>query len=158
MSSTPNRGYTYPDSTDNLNLWEHFEELATDIDTDVNALLSAAGVTGTSVITVASNFTLNQAVARTLTLANITLVDLHIELTYTGSNIVPSGTANISDTSCGTLQAAYRPTESRNVTFGTGGATGEIQIGNDGNCLMRSVDATLGNPTTIRFNAMFLKA
>lgn len=37
-ANTPNRGYTYPQSTDHTRIWEHFLELATDIDTDVDTL------------------------------------------------------------------------------------------------------------------------
>ncbi len=40
-ANTPNRAYTYPSSTDHTRLWEHLQELATDIDTDVNSLTSA---------------------------------------------------------------------------------------------------------------------
>lgn len=35
-ANTPNRAYTYPTSTDNFRPYEDFQELATDIDTDVN--------------------------------------------------------------------------------------------------------------------------
>jgi hypothetical protein len=33
------RGYVYPDSTGHTRIWEHFEELADDIDTDLVAVL-----------------------------------------------------------------------------------------------------------------------
>lgn len=33
--TTTNRGYTFPESTDNTNLWEWFETLAQDVDNDV---------------------------------------------------------------------------------------------------------------------------
>lgn len=36
-TNTPNRAYTYPQSTDHDRLWEHFQELATDLDTDIAA-------------------------------------------------------------------------------------------------------------------------
>jgi hypothetical protein len=38
MPNTANRAYTYPASTANTNLWEHFEELAEDIDADVQLI------------------------------------------------------------------------------------------------------------------------
>jgi hypothetical protein len=38
MSGTTPRGYTYPSSTDHDRIWEHFQELATDIDTDVGTV------------------------------------------------------------------------------------------------------------------------
>jgi hypothetical protein len=34
------RGYTYPDSSGSDRIWEHFQELATDIDTDVGTLVA----------------------------------------------------------------------------------------------------------------------
>lgn len=37
-ANTPNRGYTYPQSTDDFRPYEDFQELATDIDTDVAAI------------------------------------------------------------------------------------------------------------------------
>jgi hypothetical protein len=48
------RGYTYPDSTGHTRLWEHFEELADDIDTDlaaVFALLPVRMAAGSVVVT-----------------------------------------------------------------------------------------------------------
>lgn len=39
MPNTTNRAYTYPDSSGHDRLWEHFQELATDIDTDINTLI-----------------------------------------------------------------------------------------------------------------------
>lgn len=39
MSTTANRGYTYPASTDNANLWTHFQNLAEDVDTDVQGIV-----------------------------------------------------------------------------------------------------------------------
>lgn len=44
MGTTP-RGYTYPDAGDHTRLWEHFQELATDLDTDVGNLAPAFGTT-----------------------------------------------------------------------------------------------------------------
>lgn len=41
-ANTPERGYTYPQSTDHDRLWEHFQELATDLDTDIAALVEQA--------------------------------------------------------------------------------------------------------------------
>lgn len=37
-ADTPNRGYTYPQSTDNTQIWTHIEALATDVDTDVESI------------------------------------------------------------------------------------------------------------------------
>jgi hypothetical protein len=34
------RGYTYPDSTGSANIWEHFQELAEDVDTDVGEIVA----------------------------------------------------------------------------------------------------------------------
>src|SRR5688572_29230550 len=38
MPNTANRAYTYPASSGHTRLWEHLQELAEDIDTDVNGL------------------------------------------------------------------------------------------------------------------------
>lgn len=38
MTANTSRGYTYPQSTDHVRLWEHMQELATDINTDVDVI------------------------------------------------------------------------------------------------------------------------
>lgn len=41
MPTTPNRAYRYPASSDSTQLWTHFGNLATDVDTDIAAQLAA---------------------------------------------------------------------------------------------------------------------
>lgn len=41
--TTANRGYRYPSSTDNTQIWNHIQNLAGDVDTDVAALYAALG-------------------------------------------------------------------------------------------------------------------
>lgn len=41
--TTANRGYRYPSSTDNTQIWNHIQNLASDVDTDVAALIAALG-------------------------------------------------------------------------------------------------------------------
>ncbi len=53
MGTTPNRAYRYPASTDAPRVWEDMQELATDIDTDMAAQLSA-WTSYTPVLTAAS--------------------------------------------------------------------------------------------------------
>lgn len=40
MGTTSNRGYVYPDSGSDTQLWDHFQTLADDIDADVNNVVS----------------------------------------------------------------------------------------------------------------------
>lgn len=40
MTANTSRGYTYPQSTDHTRIWEHFQELATDINSDVAVIAS----------------------------------------------------------------------------------------------------------------------
>lgn len=42
MGTTANRGYVYPDSTSNVQIWTHMKDLADSIDADVQALATAA--------------------------------------------------------------------------------------------------------------------
>ena len=42
MGTTSNRGYVYPDSTSDTQIWAHFETLADDIDADVQNLSNVA--------------------------------------------------------------------------------------------------------------------
>lgn len=67
MGTTANRGYTYPDSTSNVQIWTHMATLADDVDADVETVATdadnrkelvdqltadASGITGTSLVTV----------------------------------------------------------------------------------------------------------
>lgn len=67
MGTTANRGYTYPDSTSNVQIWTHMQGLADDVDADVEDVATDAdnrkvlvdqltadgsGITGTSLSTV----------------------------------------------------------------------------------------------------------
>jgi hypothetical protein len=40
VGSTPTRGYVYPDSTSDTQIWTHFETLADDIDADVDGVIA----------------------------------------------------------------------------------------------------------------------
>lgn len=53
MTANTSRGYTYPQSTDHNRLWEHFQELANDINTDVDTIFTA-GTSYTPVFTTGS--------------------------------------------------------------------------------------------------------
>jgi hypothetical protein len=70
-TNTPNRGYTYPQSSDHDRIWEHFQELATDIDTDVQALASADFPVVKLVQTVAQTLPHNTGTAITFTTETI---------------------------------------------------------------------------------------
>jgi hypothetical protein len=107
------------------------------------------------VLAASAGFTAVSQVGRIISVIGI--VEVRVELTYTGANIVPSGTANITDTSCCVLTTNYRPDEPRNIAFGTSVGTGEVQIGTDGNCVLRSYDATLTSGNVLRFNCTFIK-
>jgi hypothetical protein len=41
VGTTANRGYRYPESTDNTRIWEHIENTANDVDADVTATWGA---------------------------------------------------------------------------------------------------------------------
>lgn len=43
MGTTSNRGYRYPASTDNVQIWSQIQNAATDVDTDVQALYASRG-------------------------------------------------------------------------------------------------------------------
>lgn len=78
MPNTANRGYTYPDSGGSVNLWEHFEELAEDVDADVEPLKRGfyAHMTNSATQSVAN-------ATRTQALFNTTVLD------------TPTGLANL---------------------------------------------------------------
>ena len=54
-ANTSNRGYRYPQSTDHDRLWEHYQNLATDIDEDVNNIVERPRFVGTFSATIANN-------------------------------------------------------------------------------------------------------
>lgn len=59
--TTANRGYRYPASTDNTQIWSYIQNLASDVDVDVEALENAIGVWTTFTPTLWSNVTGSRA-------------------------------------------------------------------------------------------------
>jgi hypothetical protein len=117
------RGYTYPDSTGHTRIWEHFEELADDIDTDlaavfallpvrvaagaVNVTLTAAASGNAAIVFPVGRFTVSPLVVALLNNApggtakfvpraiNVTASGADIYV-YTGDSSTQTGTAGVS--------------------------------------------------------------
>lgn len=67
MGTTSNRAYRYPASTDNTQIWNHIQNLASDVDTDVEAVENAIGVWTSFTPTLWSNVTGSRAsIAKTV--------------------------------------------------------------------------------------------
>lgn len=58
MATTPNRAYRYPVSTDNVQVYDDMQNLATDVDTDMTALLATSGTLDAVRITTAAAYAL----------------------------------------------------------------------------------------------------
>lgn len=110
--------------------------------------------TSSGIFTPNAGWTVTTQVARVL--SGIKLITLRFEFTYTGANIVPAGTSNITDTSLGTVATTWRPTEPQQFVWGTGAGVGEGVVGSDGNTIIRAYDATLTSGNTVRFNLAFV--
>lgn len=67
------RGYTYPDSSGSDRIWEHFQELAGDIDTDVQAIVDRyLSGEATAVTAAGSSYTSAETLFATVTIAVVT--------------------------------------------------------------------------------------
>lgn len=73
--TTANRGYRYPSSTDNTQIWNHIQNLASDVDTDVAALIAALGTwTSFSPLLYSQTSGTRASISRTVTRAKYLLL------------------------------------------------------------------------------------
>lgn len=157
MSTTPNRAYRYPASSDAVTIADYFSNLANDVDTDVAAIFTDyfTPVTDTDPGTVSAGFTEdgNQIA--------VTLLDghlVHIVLFLTLTAVLTATTGNIADTTCYTLDAAYWPDNAVNAVVGNGSMTGEATIGSSGVVQVRAASDTIANGSNIRITATYIKS
>lgn len=158
MPDTPNRSYTYPDSTGSVEIWEHLQALAEDVDTDVQALDDAVmpdtALTGAGVGSAAANFSTNSATARTALDGKHVYVTIDVN---TNNTLTASG-GGVADTTCFTLVAALRPTEATGCIFSANNGTGQLQINSDGTCVLRTLDVNISSGGDIRFSHSWIRA
>jgi len=152
------RGYTYPSSAGSVNLWEHFEVLAEEINEDVDGivtdLLTPLSASGAAVGSAGANFAVNSAVARSLLGGKLIYVtiDVNSNLTLTASG------GGVADTTCFNLDTDFRPSETTGTIFSANNGTGQIQIQSDGACVLRTLDVNISAGGDIRFSHMWIKA
>jgi hypothetical protein len=127
---------------------------------DINGLEVTTAVTGATVGTVSAGFTVASALARTGLRGK--LIYLKLDLVWTAGTTISatySATgANIGDTTCFTLAAAYRPTELTSSIFSANPGTGEVQFNADGTCVLRTSDASIAAGANVRMSHTFLQA
>lgn len=75
MGTTSNRAYRYPASTDHTRLWEHIQNLATDVDNDVAAIVASLG-TGVGFTPILYSQSTGARAAITKTITNAAYVQL----------------------------------------------------------------------------------
>lgn len=121
---------------------------------DINGLEDTAAVTGATVGAVAAGFTVNTVLARTALRGK--LIYVKIDITCTAGLVATA--ANITDTTCFTLAAAYRPTEICSTIFSANAGTGEVQFNPDGTIVLRTADASIAAAGTIRMTNSYLTA
>lgn len=152
------RGYTYPSSAGSVNLWEHFQALAEDIDADVTDIiadyLTPVAVSGASAGTAAINFTTNYAFARRLLGGKL----IYITVDVNTNNALTASGGGIADTTCFTLASGYRPDQITGTIFSANSGTGQIQINTDGTCVLRTLDVNIASGGDIRFSHSFINA
>lgn len=140
-------GIQYPSSSDNVNLWEHFQALAS----TVEAALPQAGSTSAG-MTVESGFTLVTFTGRTWgKVCTVTFL-------VTSNNQIVSTSGNFADVPMCTLPAGYRPQEDINSAFGTGITTGECLISSAGLVTLRSASDNIGAGNNVRVHTTFILA
>jgi hypothetical protein len=127
---------------------------------DINGLEVTTAVTGATVGVVSAGFTVASALVRTALRGK--LIYLKLDLVWTAGTTISatySATgANIGDTTCFTIAAAYRPTELTSTIFSANPGTGEVQINADGTCVLRTSDASIAAGANVRMVHSYLQA
>jgi hypothetical protein len=158
MPDTSNRGYTYPDSTGSVEVWTHFEEMAEDIDADVQGVvddhLTPVPYSGAGVGSAATNFAVNSANARTLIDGKLVYLTIDVNT----NNALTASSGNISDVTCFTLVAALRPTEITGCLYSANAGTGQMQINPDGTIVIRTLDVNIAAGGDLRFSHSYIKS
>lgn len=151
-------GFTYPDSGGSVNIWEHFEALADDIDAYLVSLAAdvrtPVSVTGATVGSAAANFSTNSATARTLNGGKLVYLTLDVNT----NNALTATSGNLTDVTCFTLNASYRPSELTGTIFSANAGTGQVQINADGTCVLRTSDVSISAGGDIRFSHCFIRS
>lgn len=104
-----------------------------------NIISNTTSATGTGVFTIAANWTLTTAEARTWG----NLVTLYLEAAFTGTTVTSGASGNITDQTVGTFAAAYRPNQLLTTTFNKGGvADGAAHVSSGGVVTLTSLSPT----------------
>jgi len=150
------RGYPYPASTDHARLWEHVEDLATAVDTDVDELVTPDVTTTTATVgTVESGFTVLDVRAAALLGGKLIHIDLYCD--RSGATVTAT-TSNIPDTPMFQLAVAYRPDHVVSTVWSNGITDGEAIIQTDGLVYLRTSSQSITSGTDIRLSATYIKA
>jgi hypothetical protein len=73
MPDTPNRAYTYPASTSNVQLWTHLQNLAVDIDTDVQSIIDLMVETRVATATPITSDSITFTATESVSLGSVTV-------------------------------------------------------------------------------------
>lgn len=121
---------------------------------DINGLEVTAAVTGASVGTIASGFSVATALARTALRGKL----IYVKLDIVNTAAITSTSGDIPDQTIFTLLAALAPTELANFHFTAGAPNGDIQINPDGTCVIRSANVSITASSNIRTSFQYLRA
>ena len=152
-TTTSNRDYRIPESTDSVNIAEIISNLGDDVDADVQAIVDddLTVATDTSPGAAASGFT--ATVAQVSTALNGSLVELVLEVTNTSAITATSG--NITDTTIYTLDAAYRPTTRKSFSWQNGTVGGQGILQADGTVVLTTASDSIGASTSIKMQLSY---
>lgn len=152
--ATANRGYRYPLSTDGPQIYDWFQDLAGDVDADVQDIVTTllTPVTDSSMGTPAAGFIDAGCYVRTI-LGKVIMVKL---LLTNASGITASG-GDFTDVTAFQVDPAYCPTDTVNGAFGNGHVSGEGTLASDGTVLIRSASDSIGAGTSCRLTFTFIK-
>lgn len=153
-ANTPNRGYTYPQSTDHDRIWEHFQELATDLDTDITTLLTKATTTDPGAVQ--TNFTVWTNGAYAIKQFGV----VHLWLDLNNANTLTATTTNIADVTAYIVDPAWCPNADTYLpsTVNTGATMGTAQLGPDGVVSLQSMGVTVSPGAHLRMYWTFVQA
>lgn len=153
--TTAERGYPYPETTDTFDPPGDVQALADAIDADVADLYEVDYTNDPGAV--AAGFTLWTNGARGDLALGGKLVQVWLDVNNASTLTATSG--NLSDVTCYTVDAAYRPDADHYVpfSFNTGAIQGSGQLFPDGTVSLQAATGNVASGSHIRIQIMFMK-
>lgn len=147
---TTSEGFRYPASTDHTRLWEHIQNLASDLNAAISSIKAVTSVT--TGLSPATGFSVNALLAKKTSGVCSIFVYLGVTTTITvsGGNISP-------DTLCCTLPSGTWPPAIAACVWDNGTAGGGGIINTDGTVYLRSATGSISAGSNIQIAATYVQ-